>query len=355
MIGSAIAGYEASNNTDAFDGIFEKLGIDMDASSVGDANDLADQMQDLDHLNRMNDEELGQKLNQAVADMGIDVNKPDDQLFLQKGDVSGGKDLAPTDLMNDPAYADYQAAIEKIRMEKGDDTVRRLINLAKLDRVLDEQQFKGMNVDTSVTFKTSDIHKITDVLGTDGEVVGKVKLDSSNNLMVSNFEMKHNGVTVSKLQQVSYRVGEGPDGYSITKTQLTGVTSDINTRVRQLTSGVDNDTVDQLMNGMKKFSNYGKTNVDLWPKQKNESYKRMMVLAGIINEEGMLQRGVAAVKKFVTNAKNAAQNFLTGLTNKLTQFGSSIGAIFATPENMNKLKDGREHTFVIKNGKIQIN
>jgi hypothetical protein len=120
-----------------------------------------------------------------------------------------------------------------------------------------------MNVDTSVTFKTSDIHKITDVLGTDGEVVGKVKLDSSNNLMVSNFEMKHNGVTVSKLQQVSYRVGEGPDGYSITKTQLTGVTSDINTRVRQLTSGVDNDTVDQLMNGMKKFSNYGKTNVDL--------------------------------------------------------------------------------------------
>jgi len=228
------ANEKASNNTDAFDGIFEKLGIDMDASSVGDANDLADQMQDLDHLNRMNDEELGQKLNQAVSDMGIDVNKPDDQLFLQKGDVPGGKDLAPTDLMNDPAYADYQAAIEKIRMEKGDDTVRRLINLAKLDRVLDEQQFKGMNVDTSVTFKTSDIHKITDVLGTDGEVVGKVKLDSSNNLMVSNFEMKHNGVTVSKLQQVSYRVGEGPDGYSITKTQLTGVTSDINTRVRQL-------------------------------------------------------------------------------------------------------------------------
>jgi hypothetical protein len=352
MIGSAIAGYEASNNTDAFDGIFEKLGIDMDASSVGDANDLADQMQDLDHLNRMNDEELGQKLNQAVADMGIDVNKPDDQLFLQKGDVSGGKDLAPTDLMNDPAYADYQAAIEKIRMEKGDDTVRRLINLAKLDRVLDEQQFKGMNVDTSVTFKTSDIHKITDVLGTDGEVVGKVKLDSSNNLMVSNFEMKHNGVTVSKLQQVSYRVGEGPDGYSITKTQLTGVTSDISTRVKQLTSGVDNDTVDQLMKGMKKFSDYNKSGM-AW--NKNESYQRMMVLAGIINEEGMLQRGVAAVKKFVTNAKNAAQNFLTGLTNKLTQFGSSIGAIFATPENMNKLKDGREHTFVIKNGKIQIN
>ena len=354
MIGSAIAGYEASNNTDAFDSIFEKLGIDMDASSVGDADDLADQMQDLDHLNRMNDEELGQKLNQSVADMGIDVNKSDDQLFFQKGDKTGGEELAPTDLMNDPAYADYQSAIEKIRMEKGDDTVRRLINLAKLDRVLDEQQYKGMETETHVVFKTSHIRKITDVLGTDGEVEGRVKLNSSNELMVRDFEMKHNGVTVSKLQQVNYRVGSDADGYSITKTKLTGVTSDIHTRVRQLTSGVDNDTVDQLVKGMQKFSSYNKTNVDLWPRTKNESYKRMMVLAGIINEAGMLQRGVAAVKKFVTNAKNAAQNFLVGLTNKLTQFGSSIGAIFASPENMNKLKDGREHTFVVKNGKIEI-
>ncbi len=351
MIGSAIAGYEASNNTDAFDGIFEKLGIDVDASNVGSADDLADQLQKLEDLNKLNDQELGNRLNQAVTDMGIDVNQTDDQLFLQKGDMVGGQQLAPTDLMNDPAYADYQAAIEKIRMEKGDDTVRRLINLAKLDRVLDEQQFKGMDVDASVVYKTSDIHKITDVLGTDGEVVGKVKLDSSNNLAVSNFELKYNGVTVSKLQQVNYRVGQSDDGYNITKTQLTGVTSDISTRVKQLTSGVDNDTVDQLMKGMKKFSDYNKSGM-AW--KKNESYQRMMVLAGIINEEGMLQRGVAAVKKFVTNAKNAAQNFLTGLSNKLTQFGSSVGAIFATPENMNKLKDGREHTFVIKGGKIQI-
>jgi hypothetical protein len=67
-----------------------------------------------------------------------------------------------------------------------------------------------------------------------------------------------------------------------------------------------------------------------------------------------LQTGVATVKKFVTNAKNAAQNFLTGLTQKLTQFSSSIGAIFASSENMNKLKDGREHKFVVKNGKIEI-
>ena len=94
--------------------------------------------------------------------------------------------------------------------------------------------------------------------------------------------------------------------------------------------------------------------MDLWPRHKNESYKRMMMLAGIINEEGVLQRGVAAVKKFVTNAKNAAQNFLTGLTNKLMNFSSSIGAIFTDPSNMDKLKDGREHRFVIKGGRIEI-
>ena len=144
MIGSAIAGYEASNNTDALDGIFEKLGIDMDASNVGDADALADQMQQLENLDKLNDQELGHRLNQAVADMGIDINKPDEELFFQKADMTGGDRLAPTDLMNDPAYADYQAAIEKIRMEKGDDTVRRLINLAKLDRVLDEQHYKGL-------------------------------------------------------------------------------------------------------------------------------------------------------------------------------------------------------------------
>ena len=135
MIGSAIAGYEASNNTDAFDGIFEKLGIDMDASNVGDADALADQMSHLEHLEKMNDQELGQRLNQAVADMGIDVDSHEFMTPDQAHDAT----LAPTDLMNDPAYADYQTAMEKIRIEKGDDTVRRLINLAKLDRALEEQ------------------------------------------------------------------------------------------------------------------------------------------------------------------------------------------------------------------------
>jgi len=62
MIGSAIAGYEASNNTDAFDGIFEKLGIDVDASNVGSADDLADQLQKLEDLNKLNDQELGNRL-----------------------------------------------------------------------------------------------------------------------------------------------------------------------------------------------------------------------------------------------------------------------------------------------------
>jgi aspartyl aminopeptidase len=61
-----------------------------------------------------------------------------------------------------------------------------------------------------------------------------------------------------------------------------------------------------------------------------------------------------AVNKTGNAVNDNALKIYVAATNKLTQFGSSIGAIFASPENMNKLKDGREHTFVVKNGKIQI-
>ena len=356
LIGSAIAGYAESNNPDAFNDIFEKLGVDMEASSVGDTDGPEDvgEMQELAELNKMDGEQLSKKLNQAAADMGIDVSDPD--LFLKK-DFMGreGDKLAPTDLMNDPAYADYQAAIEKVRLVHGDDAVKRLINLAKLDRVLDEYRgHKGFNSEMSVTkYSNADIATITDALGTDGEAVGFAKLDSKNQLIVSNFELKYNGVTVSSAKSVAYSVSEKDGGsFTITTKNLSGVQSDIIKRTSQLTSGVDDDTVDQIFKGMRKFSDFGKVGQE-W-RNKNESYQRMMVMAGIINEEGMLQTGVATVKKFVTNAKNAAQNFLTGLTQKLTQFSSSIGAIFASSENMNKLKDGREHKFVVKNGKIEI-
>ena len=349
LIGSAIAGYAESNNPDAFNDIFEKLGVDMEASSVGDTDGPEDvgEMQELAELNKMDGEQLSKKLNQAAADMGIDVSDPD--LFL-KGDKR-----APTDLMNDPAYADYQAAIEKVRLVHGDDAVKRLINLAKLDRVLDEYLgHKGFNSKMSVkSYLNADIATITDALGTDGEAVGFAKLDSKNHLLVSNVEFKYNGVTVSSVKDVLYSVSEKDGGsFTITTKNLSGVQSDIIKRTSQLTSGVDDDTVDQIFKGMRKFSDFGKVGQE-W-RNKNESYQRMMVMAGIINEEGMLQTGVATVKKFVTNAKNAAQNFLTGLTQKLTQFSSSIGAIFASSENMNKLKDGREHKFVVKNGKIEI-
>ena len=359
LIGSAIAGYAESNNPDAFNDIFEKLGVDVDFSSVGDTDGSEDvgEMQELGELDKMDGEQLANKLNQDVVKMGLDVNKPDDELFLNKDNM--GRELAPTDLMNDPAYADFQAAVEKIRaLPDGEDKVRRLINLAKLDRVLDETRgSKGFNakMDAKV-YLNADIATITDALGTDGEAVGVAKLDSSNNLVVSNFELKYNGVTVSSAKSVLYSVSEKDGGsFTITTKQVSGVQFDIIKRTSQLTSGVDDDTVDQIFKGMRKFSDFGKTGSE-WRGRSvvNESYQRMMVLAGIINEEGMLPTGVATVKKFVTNAKNAAQNFLTGLTKKLTQFSSSIGAIFASSENMNKLKDGREHKFVVKNGKIEI-
>lgn len=354
LLGSSVLAYEQSNNSDAFNDVFEKLGIDIDGSNVGNANNLADQIEQLEKLNNLNDQELGSRLNQAVSDMGIDV---DSHEFMTP-DQAHDDTLAPTDLMNDPAYADYQTAIEQIRSIKGDDTVRRLINLAKLDRVLEEQHYKGMDVSANTQLKTHSIDAIKQVIGTDGEITGTAQLDSSNRLIISNIEIKYNGVTVSKLQQVGYSVNRDGQSFSITKQNVTGLTVDIDNRVKQLTQGVDNKVVDQIFKGMHKFSDYGKVG-DVW--KKNESYQRMMILAGIINEEGMIQKGmnvvkkgIGAVKKFATDAKNAAQNFLSNLTNKLSQFSSSVGAIFTVPENMNQLADRKLHTFYVKNGQIKI-
>jgi len=72
LIGSVIAGFESSQNPDAFNDIFEKLGIDMDASNVGDADALRDQLDALEDLNKLNDGQLNDRISQAVSDMGID-------------------------------------------------------------------------------------------------------------------------------------------------------------------------------------------------------------------------------------------------------------------------------------------
>jgi hypothetical protein len=197
-----------------------------------------------------------------------------------------------------------------------------------------------------MTLKSNHLPVITNVVGHDGEITGTAHIDSNNNLFISNMEQKFNGVTLAKMKTVWYRVERDGQSFSIHKQSHSGVVFDIANRVRQLTNGVDKDTIDQLMKGMQKFSSYEKTDREVW--KENKSYQRMMVLAGIS------QRGVDAVKKFVTNAKNAAQNFLSGLTAKLTQFIGDVGVIFTDPSNLNKLKDGREHAFVIKDGKIEI-
>ncbi len=355
-IGSIIAGYEMTANTDVMDGFFEKLGIDMDASNVGDADDLRDKLYDLERLNSMNDETLKDRISQAVADMGMDVNDPQ---FLDKDSARAishaEHGIAPTDLMNDPAYADFQSAMDEIKNLKGEDTVRRIVNLAKLNRMLDEQSFKGQQMDARFLTKLTSIRDFNNILGEDGEITGTVKIDSSNNLNISNCEFTHNGVVISKVQQVSYNVTRnGVDVVNITSTKVSGLQIDLATRVRQLTQGVPDSTIDKIFSGMEKFSSWTKGN-DMWRKESVEySHPRLMELAGI-NEVGIIQRGVDAVKKVVANVKGAAQKFLSSLQAKLGEFMTSIGAVFKDPATLDKLKDQQPHTFVIKDGKIQIN
>jgi len=356
LIGSAVAGFAQSQNPDTFDDIFEKLGIDMDASNVGDADALRDQMNDLEQLNNMNDEALKDKISKAVSDMGMDVNDPQ---FLDKDSAKSisqaDYDIASTDLMNDPAYADFQSAIDDIKNLKGDDTVRRIVNLAKLDRMLDEQQFKGMQISANVSMRNHSVRDFASILGEDGEVTGTVKIDSSNRLFISNAEFTYNGVVVSKVESVQYNVvRDGVDAVNITTSKVSGLQSDIATRVRQLTQGVPESTIDKIFGGMDKFSSWNKAN-DLWKKESVEySHPRLMELAGI-GEAGIIQRGVDVVKKVVANVKGAAQKFLTSLQSKLGEFMGSIGAAFKDPVTLAKLKDQQPHTFVIKGGQIQIN
>lgn len=356
LIGSAVAGFESSQNPDAFNDIFEKLGIDMDASNVGDADDLRGQLDNLERLNNMNDEALKDKISQAVADMGMDVNDPQ---FLDKDSARAishaDHGIAPTDLMHDPAYADFQSAMDEIKNLKGDDTVRRIVNLAKLNRMLEEQSFKGTQMSANVSMKTHSIRDFNDILGEDGTITGTVKTNSSNQLVVSNCEFTHNGVVISKVQQVSYNVTrDGVDVVDITSTKVSGLQIDLATRVRQLTQGVPDSTIDKIFSGMEKFSSWTKGS-DLWRKESVEySHPRLMELAGI-SEAGIIQRGVDAVKKVVANVKGAAEKFLSSLQAKLGEFMGSIGAAFKDPATLAKLNDQQPHTFVIKGGKIQIN
>ena len=357
LIGSAVAGFESSQNPDAFNDIFEKLGIDMDASNVGDADALRDQLDNLEQLNNMNDEQLKDRIGQSVSDLGIDIDNAE---FLDKDAASAispsaGNKLAPTDLMNDPAYEDFQSAMDEVEKLKGEDTVRRIVNLAKLDRLLEEQKFKGVNMSADATSKTThSFEGIKNVLGEDGTVTGTVKLENNGNLFVSNVELTHNGVVISKLQQVHYRVENAGDSFNITNTKVSGLDVDISTRVRQLTQGLPETTVDKIFNGMEKFSSWNKAN-QAWRKESVEySHPRLMELAGI-SEVGIIQRGVDAVKKVVASVKGAAQKFLTSLQAKLGEFMGSIGTAFKNPATVSKLKDQQPHTFTIKGGQIQIN
>lgn len=349
LIGSAIGAYSQSQNPDAFNDIFEKMGIDMDGSDAGGADALADQLTDLEQLDKLNDDALGEKISQSVSNMGMDVKNPE---FLDKDSAdaisragrSGGHDIAPTDLMNDPAYADYQQAMDIVKQAKGDDTVRRLLNLAKLDRMLDEQQFKGVQMSADVSIKG---HSIS------GLETGGVVQKYDNDLFVSNVKSVYNGEVISSVKTVVYKIERAGETFKITDTKVSGLTDDIHTRVEQLTKGLDKGVVDRIFNGMVKFSDWNKSGMS-WKKESVDySHPRLMELAGI-SEVGVIQRGMDMVKKVVSNVAGKAQNFLLSLKNKLSNLMTNIGSIFLSNESFARLSDNKPHNFIIKDGKLII-
>jgi len=335
LIGSAVGAYSQSQNPDAFDNIFEKLGIDMDASDVGSADALRDQLSDLENLDKLNDDQLGSKISQSVSNMGLDVDNPE---FLDNGE-----EVAPTDIMNDPAYSDYQQAMDIVKQTKGEDTVRRLLNLAKLDRMLDEQFFKGAELDARNVMKS---------FSRETSVNGTVQY-SGNDLQIASSQISYNGEVISKVETIRYRVERVGESFEIVDTKVSGLTSDIDVRVQQLTKGLDSSVVDRIFNGMEKYSDYGKVGPS-WKKESVEQYGRMMVLAGLIKEENILQKGMSAVKGFVANVAGKAQSFLTSLKNKLSKLITNVGVVFLSKDSFSRLSDNKPHNFTINDGKLTI-
>jgi hypothetical protein len=338
LIGSAVGAYKQSLDPDVFDSIFEKLGIDMDGSDVGSADALRDQLNDLEKLEKLNDVELGKKISQAVSNMEMDVENPE---FIKRNPTGG--ELAPTDLMSDPAYADYQEAMDIVKQTKGDDTVRRLLNLAKLDRMLDEQLFKGSELDSGKVLKS-----FSNMVESNGTVQM-----SENSLSISSSQISYNGEVISKVELVTYRVERSGESFTIISQKVSGLQSDIDTRVEQLTKGLNKSVVDRVFSGMEKFSDWNKSGMS-WKKENIERNERMMFLAGLIKEENILQKGVSAVKGFVTNVAGKAQNFLSSLKNKLSKLITNIGRVFLSKEIFARLSDGKPHNFIIKDGKLII-
>jgi len=341
LIGSAVGAYSQSQNPDAFDNIFEKLGIDMDASDVGSADALRDQLSDLENLDKLNDDQLGSKISQSVSNMGLDVDNPE---FLDKKvGARSGEEVAPTDIMNDPAYSDYQQAMDIVKQTKGEDTVRRLLNLAKLDRMLDEQSFKGAELDARNVMKS---------FSRETSVNGTVQY-SGNDLQIASSQISYNGEVISKVETIRYRVERVGESFEIVDTKVSGLTSDIDVRVQQLTKGLDSSVVDRIFNGMEKYSDYGKVGPS-WKKESVEQYGRMMVLAGLIKEENILQKGMSAVKGFVANVAGKAQSFLTSLKNKLSKLITNVGVVFLSKDSFSRLSDNKPHNFTINDGKLTI-
>lgn len=336
LIASALAGFQYYHNPASFDSIFKHLGIDVAGPHIQSNQEIFDNMEKLQDLAAKNDADLGNKINQQVAQMGIDIHNPQ---YLQAGSYhSFNSDhtspVAPTDLMHDPAYHDFQMAMQKVEQVCGEDNARRIENLVKLHRLLEEQEFKGVEVSSHVISKSISIE-------------GNVSNYNSRTLF-SNFKMIHNGVVLADLKNFSINDEKDSAIYQ----RFDGLYADIGHRIDQLTKGLDDTTKEHVFKGMQKFSSWQMTGRD-WNK-KNESYARLMYLAGIITEENILQKAKNVITKFTTPAKGFLENFKKKFSENLNKLIGSYTKMFLEKENLEKISDGKTHKFTIKNGKLVI-
>lgn len=343
LIGSALGTYAVSHDENAFNNVFHMLGVDLHAQNVD---------QQLDSLTQLSGDELGHKIATDASQVLGPDNDYHQHLTAQDVDTvhgtqGGHANIAPTDL-HDPAYKDFYELMSKLPPEN----VTKIENLFHLNRKLDEMQFSdGFSFSSKVNMSDSSHRNWLDVIDKNTNVTGRVKMSSDTDLFVSDVKMEHNGVVIMDVKTIHYRVDRDGSEFFITKHETSGLKTDISDRVHELAKGLNNDEMDKLFSLKSKFSDWNMSTKKYW---KNESYNRMMVLAGIVSEAGMIQKGIDTVKKVVSNVTGSVSKFVQSLSNKLKNFMSSIGVVFMSPNTVEKLKDQKPHTFTIKDGKVEI-
>ncbi len=375
LFGGMVTSYGASHDSSSFDHVLNNLhpmagdhGAQGLMQPSGVHHDVI-----LNQIDAMPPEQLKDKIANQVAQLFpdsdyhaplIDPKAPNDDA------MSHDQSVAPADI-HDPAYSDLNAALDVVRKVNGDESVRRLENLIQLNRRCEELLHVGvegksdviLKLDSSGHIDNNFAEKFMDVVGDNSKINGEVilkKMEGSNQIIVSNFELEKNGVTLGRLTEIGYSKGD----HSYTITKISGLESDVHDRMRELTKGIDDNVKDRIFNGMYKYTSWTKaySGQGGWDHHRNVEPvapstridERMMYLAGILNEEGFLKKAKDMVSKVVGGVKGGFQKFVDGFKNKIELYIKNIGGVFMTKDNIEKISDGQPHKFEIVNGKLNI-